>query len=142
MNPLSIDLEEFLTALSWGDDVYSARNLLNRKTGALVLLSDDFTDDELPSDFDGNSPDWIDIDPLDSSETWGWMEDFIGTPEAAALRDRLSRALHGKKPFRHFKDVLLDDPSVRDAWFAFEQVRLKEAAEAWCREQDIEPRWT
>jgi len=50
-------------------------------------------------------------------------------------------ALNGRKPFRHFKDALLDYPELRDRWFAFEDTRLNRLAEAWCDEQGITVAW-
>jgi hypothetical protein len=67
------------------------------------------------------------------------MEDFIDGLPNARVQERLSDAIRGRGPFRRFKDVLLDHPSERERWFAFQQARVRERAIAWLADEDIEP---
>ena len=81
---------------------------------------------------------YICIHPLPSYEAFGIMERFVlSLPDGSMLR-RLTYALHGKKPFRHFKDVLIDYPQFRDQWFAFEKAAYREIAERWLEEHEID----
>ncbi len=42
----------------------------------------------------------------------------------------LRNALRQKKPFRHFKDALMEYPAVRQQWFQFQAERVKAEAVA------------
>jgi hypothetical protein len=54
------------------------------------------------------------------------------------LKEKLWIALDGKGAFRRFKDVLLDYPAQREAWFEFEDQKINAAVEEWVRESGIE----
>jgi Uncharacterised protein family (UPF0158) len=41
--------------------------------------------------------------------------------------------------FRRFKDVLLDYPTEREAWFAFRDGHVRGAARDWLEEKGITP---
>jgi len=138
---LDIDLDDLLLALSGHDDLMQSRYLLDLETGAVLFLSDAVDLDDLPSGFDEEDPRWIGVEPLDSSERWRWMEDFIALHTSGRLAEQLSRAIHGRKPFRHFRDVLAGHPAEREAWFAFQREGLRQAAERWCQGWQIQPRW-
>jgi len=81
----------------------------------------------------------IRVEPLGSSVQYGWMADFAGTVRNAHLRDLLEVALAGRGAFRRFKDVLLDYPAQREAWFAFRDGRVRAAAREWLAENGIDP---
>lgn len=138
---LDIDLDDLLLALSWRDELMQSRYLLDSETGGVILLSDAVDEEDLPPGFDAEDLRWIGIEPVESSESWAWMEDFIATLADPHLAEQLSRAIHGRKPFRHFKDVLAEHPAEREAWFAFERACLTLAAERWCLGWSIRPRW-
>ncbi len=80
----------------------------------------------------------VPIEPLPSSVEHGWMEEFVETVAAAALRRRLEDALARRRaPFRQFKDVLAGHPAERERWFAFHDERVREAARAWLEENGV-----
>jgi hypothetical protein len=81
----------------------------------------------------------IHVEPLGSSVEYGWMADFVGTLRNARLRDLLEVALAGRGAFRRFKDVLLDYPTEREAWFAFRDGHVRGAARDWLQEHGINP---
>ena len=59
------------------------------------------------------------------------MEDFVDElPEGEGCR-ALDRALRLPRPFRSFKDTLLDFPDLRERWFKFHHGRMLERAQAW-----------
>jgi hypothetical protein len=73
---------------------------------------------------------YVKIVPPDSSEKWKWMEEFtLFQVSDSKLQNKLANALGGRKPFRHFKDVLLNFPKTREQWFAFESEKLREYIE-------------
>lgn len=69
------------------------------------------------------------------------MEDFVATVSDRTAAERLDRALAGRKPFRHFKDALLDFPALREAWFEFEHAEHARLAKEWCADNGIDPEW-
>lgn len=71
------------------------------------------------------------IEPIDSSEAYGDMEDFIEAVSDPRARSALERAIRGRGAFRRFKDTLLDHPELRDAWFRFHDVRMERRALTW-----------
>jgi hypothetical protein len=66
------------------------------------------------------------------------MLDFIEQMPPCESRDRLTRAVQHGKPFRRFKDEVLDYPDIRQDWFAFHQRVLLEHARKWLRDEDID----
>ena len=79
----------------------------------------------------------IAIEPLESSEGYGDMEDFAAGVSDARARDLLARALQGRGAFRRFKDVLLEFPELRDQWFAFHDARMLRRALSWLRDEGL-----
>jgi predicted nucleotidyltransferase len=52
-------------------------------------------------------------------------------------RDLLERAIAGRGAFRRFKDTLLDLPELRQAWFAFHDVRMEWRAIEWLADRGL-----
>ena len=70
----------------------------------------------------------VPLDPISSHERFRWMEDFIETVHSVTARGTFANALRQRKPFRHFKDALLQYPAVREQWFQFKEARVKQEA--------------
>ena len=79
------------------------------------------------------------IRPLPSWQSYNLMENFIATLPPGYLRDALERAIAGQKPFRRFKDILLDHPKERQAWFDFQNEQQRRWVGEWLMEQGIRP---
>jgi predicted nucleotidyltransferase len=71
------------------------------------------------------------IDPIDSGEAYGDMEDFVERVRDPRARDLLARAIEGRGAFRRFKDTLLEFHELREAWFAFHDARMERRALQW-----------
>jgi hypothetical protein len=80
----------------------------------------------------------LEIDSISSRERFEWMEDFIDTVYSITAQSSLRKALREKKPFRHFKDALMEHPSVRQQWFAFEAQKVRKTAASFIEELDWE----
>lgn len=61
--------------------------------------------------------------------------------EDGAVAEVLAEALRRRKPFRHFKDALLDFPEARKRWFQFENQAHARYAERWCNGERIDAAW-
>ena len=137
-------------------------NWVDRKTGKVILidlddifLSLDYVDDDEAQAIqeisillgEAENPDNLEIDenryvcvsPPDSNEKWRWMEEFaLAQQDNPKLFNQLATALRGRKPFRYFKETLLDFPVDRENWFAFENQKVREFIEDWVKSEKID----
>lgn len=139
MNKIIVDLEELKMALDSQEGF--GELFLDKQTGEIVLVSE-YTDsgDELQNKLDkvADSERFVPIEPMPSHERFEFMEEFAESIERANVQDALLSALKGKKPFRSFKDALLNFPDVEKEWFAFETEQMNKAAKEWLEENDIQ----
>lgn len=68
------------------------------------------------------------IEPLPSFVGYGDMEDFIARVPHRRTADTLQRAITGRGAFRRFKDALFELPELREAWFSFQERRMRRRA--------------
>ncbi|MCI0486735.1 MAG: UPF0158 family protein [Blastocatellia bacterium] len=88
-------------------------------------------------DASGENP-YVLIEQIPSHVAFEWMQDFIDTALSSRLQQLLFGALSGRRPFRRFKDALLDFPKERDQWFDYESSRRREYIQRWARDKGIE----
>ncbi|MCK9606311.1 MAG: UPF0158 family protein [Methylomonas sp.] len=138
MTALKINRTDFILALNSNDENWDEAWFLDKETGVLWLNNDGV--DEVPDDLEDN-PRYLPIEAMASYEKYQIMEDFVDELADSPAAEALRAALDGRKPFRRFKDVLLDYPQLRDRWFAFEENRLNRLAEAWCDELGLDVAW-
>jgi hypothetical protein len=81
---------------------------------------------------------YLRVPSADSTESFSDMEAFVETVRSARWRDRLWRALSGRRPFRAFKDALIEAPPERERWFQFKQARMRERIVDWLRSEGVE----
>jgi hypothetical protein len=98
--------------------------------------------EDVDEDFDFDE--WFDpdryrvIDAIDSSESYGLMEAFIEALPEGRAKERLNYSINGRKPFRRFKDALMDFAELEQKWFAFEESAYHRLAQAWLDEEGID----
>lgn len=68
------------------------------------------------------------------------MEEFTYGHTDGKIQQRLLQSLAKRKPFRQFKDALLQYPEVREQWFAYEAERHREWVIRWLRSLGITPK--
>src|SRR5215467_7324902 len=68
------------------------------------------------------------IDGINSRVRFQWMEEFIDTVHSISAQNALRDALRHKRPFRNFKDALMEFPVLRKKWFQFEALKVKTEA--------------
>ncbi|GHT01146.1 hypothetical protein AGMMS49525_01100 [Bacteroidia bacterium] len=66
----------------------------------------------------------IDIEPLESRESFVIMEDFVEQLPNGREKNRLIQALNGRKPFANFNNVI-HNSKYRENWFDFRQKELE-----------------
>ena len=137
---LTIDLEELTWALNSRDPLGESSHWLNLESGTtLSVIGPDVVDesDEDPRDDDR----WLFIEPIESSEAFRVMEDFVDQCGDDRLARPLEQALRQRKPFSRFKHALAARPPQREAWFAFERQAVEVIAQRWCEYHGISPQW-
>jgi Uncharacterised protein family (UPF0158) len=139
MPKLKIKRDDFVLALTSHFDLSDSNSYFDTETGE-ILLTGDGVEEETPQDIDDN-PRYLWIEPIESHESFRIMEDFVASVSDTKAAARLAAALSGPKPFRRFKDALLDFPALRQAWFAFEGTAHASLAQAWCEANGIEVEW-
>lgn len=127
-----------IQALTTRMDLADGAWFLDFGTGAILLDADGT--ESVPDDLDDN-PRYLAIEPLSSHESFRVMEAFVAGLGDPRIAVRLAGALSSRKPFRRFKDALLDCPAVHESWCAFERKAQQKLAEQWCEDQSIEPQW-
>ena len=141
MTKLRIDLDELLLAFdsSSGETAY----FLDCTTGEILMRWDDAPDAEEIDARLAAGPDerYVPIESVPSYERFQVMADFAESLPDSAMKERLLRALHQRRPFRGFKDVLCDDEALRQRWFAFEQAAGTAVAQRWLASLGIEFEW-
>ncbi|MDI6807255.1 MAG: UPF0158 family protein [Candidatus Aenigmarchaeota archaeon] len=123
-----IDMDELIFALQTHFE--SLTSYLDLKTGKVLTFGEE--EEELIEKIEKNVPErYVYIEPIPSSISYGWMEEFIEMVEDENLREKLEIAIDGPGAFRRFKNVLLGYPEVRERWFEFERKKLEEYAKDW-----------
>lgn len=66
--------------------------------------------------------------PISSHVGYQDMEEFISTVEDERSSDLLLGAINRNRPFRRFKETLIDLPELRDQWFVFHDRTMRRRA--------------
>jgi uncharacterized protein len=140
MRKLPVDLIKLTDALEYDDSLGLSEYWFDTVTGAVLFVSTDLEEDKelrdrIEEDEVGR---FVSIDPIGSHDGFRVMEDFVRTLPATPVRERLESALAGRKPFRRFKDSLVDQ-EVRKQWFAFHDDAVRQYAIAWLEDLGIQP---
>ena len=122
---LNIDLIELEDALQ---GVAPGHYYLLPKSGRIIFIGSEEMDDESEEQTVPGDEEVLPIDALDSRTRFRWMEDFIDTVHSIAAQNALRDALRHKKPFRSFKDALMEFPQLRKNWFQFDALKVKTEA--------------
>lgn len=131
-----VDVEEIATALADATD-YEHRWLLDPRTGQVAFWTRDTgIDGQNPVDLD--ELDLVPIDPLPPHVWFQDMADFADGLSDLAARQRLARALQGRRVFRRFKDELYQHhPELVAAWHALRDVRAQRRAVEWLLDEGL-----
>lgn len=118
------DIEGISDELSSGLLVYI--NLENNKIIALPTEDDmDYYDDNPWQDALDEVASWgntLMIEPLESSQCFRFMEEFLSQVENDDIRNSLQYALCHRKPFAHFQDLIYKF-GLKESWFPFKDKR-------------------
>ena len=114
------------------------QHFFDRQTGEVLSLLDEDMDEEDRERLDTDPDRYLLIEPVPSSLGYEVMSDFVDTlPEGKVSRE-LAGALQQRHPFRRFKDVLLNYPSVREEWFRFHEQAFMKIIQEWLDDYGVE----
>ena len=122
---LKIDLIELEAAL---EGAGPGTFYLLPDSGRIVFVDSDDVDDDDDELETLDGVEALSIDPVESRNRFNWMQDFVESVRSITAQNALHDALRHKKPFRNFKDSLIEFPVVRAQWFQYEAQRLKQEA--------------
>ena len=77
----------------------------------------DEANDEIENNFDS----YVEIEKMDSHESFRLMENFTNTVDNLQLRDKLEEVLRRPKPFANFKFDIDNSGPYRQKWFDFKK---------------------
>jgi outer membrane cobalamin receptor len=121
-------IKEIAEQLDCGNRCY-----INKEAGDIKTTPDfdnGYTDEELWADvleeLEENWDKYIQIEKMESHESFDLMADFAASVDSRELRDSLINALNKKHPFQNFKWVVDNSGLYRQKWFDFKTQSLKD----------------
>jgi hypothetical protein len=134
---LTIRADELIMAFE--DNNPDAQHFFDRQTGEVLSIFTDLADEEEQQELLDADPDrYVRLDPVPSWVGYEIMSDFLETLPESKVRRELSQALERKRPFRRFKDVLLNYPEVEEDWFRFHEQAFIKIIQEWLDVNDLE----
>ncbi len=140
---INVSMDDLVMAFDMNETEYT--QFLNLETGGIAILSemsDSFDENGNPvedPDIFEDSEKYLLIPGSDSNEAYRDMETFIETKvNGERLRSELRGALNMRRPFRSFKDVLMNHPKIDTEWFTFEEESTKKRIREWLTDNNLE----
>lgn len=134
MRPLTIDLDQLAFALSTeGLDHY-----LDLLTGKVLLIPEEDADPQLETLLREEPERFLLVEPLTHGDELRLMEEFLHEVVHPHAYTALQQALAGRKPARAFRHVLMEYPVLLEAWHRFEAARLRELAQDWLEDNELQ----
>lgn len=114
------------------------RHFINKESFDLLSYPDELdaleTDidlfDDVIKEIEENPEDYIEIEPITSSEGFIIMEDFTDTIHNIYKQSSLMKALNKRNPFRQFR-YALEDTNLTESWNNYEKKAYKNMASRW-----------
>ena len=127
----AVDLDALVDALEDHSDDHQW--YVDPHSGEVLLWADELEDGGLHPEERGA----LVVEPVPSHEGYRDMQDFVCQVSNRRAADLLERAIEGRGAFRRFKDTLFEFPELRQAWFAFHDVRMRRRAVEWLADADL-----
>lgn len=134
-------IEDIVNALEGVMDDWE--QYLNTETGEILSLpsSDNYYIDREPEDEElaeeiEYSDKYVRLPNQYDIHEYNIMEDFAYAAPNQKHEEKLLRALHGRKPYRHFKDEI-NYLGIDDAYYAYRLLAFCRMAKEWCERYEI-----
>jgi hypothetical protein len=136
MAELCIRADELIMAFE--DYGTNLQHFFDCQTGEVLSVLEEDMEEEDAMRLEAEPDRYLLIEPVPSSVGYEIMSDFAGSlPEGKVARE-LAAALQQRHPFRRFKDVLLNYPSVREDWFRFHEQAFMKIIKEWLDDYGVE----
>jgi hypothetical protein len=150
---MRVKIDKILEGMEFQSD--TSASYLNRRTGEVVTVSDEYRDAAEDDDIDLEeradwereeirlagevleSDDYIPLPDRFEIDEYRMMERFSLSVDDERIRDELLRAIRGSGAFRRFKDAV-HHHGVAEAWYEFRDRAFEAVAREWCEDNDIE----
>jgi len=133
---LNIDFDELCGAFEESD--VSHHYFIDTKENKLIYINDE-VDDNPQEELEKMGDDrYIHLPERMPNEGFEIMENFAYTIKDFKVAEKFHEVLENKKPFRNFKDLLLEYPELREDWFKYKDKQIKNEVIDWLLEKDIE----
>jgi len=118
----------------------SINYFLNKSSGEIIKVSDDFCADETPLGIDYFSdPQFVRIPRLPEQEGVRIRKEYItNIKDNEDLCDKLEKTLLGRGALKRFVDILRVYPGYYRDWLDFKNKEILKRIKTWSREADIE----
>jgi hypothetical protein len=137
MPVLTIRADELIMAFE--DAESEAQYFFDRQTGEVLSTFEDVMDEGEVADLLDSEPErFVPIDPVPSWVGYEIMSDFVEPLPECEVRRELAYALEKRRPFRRFKDVLLNYPEVQEDWFRFHEQAFIKIIQEWLDDNGLE----
>ena len=135
MTGLTIRADELIMAFEgFGTEM---QHFFDRRTGEVLTVFEDM-DEEDAKLLDADPDRFLLIEPVPSSVAYEIIYDFVDTLTEGKIPRELARALQQRRPFRRFKDVLLNYPAVQEDWFRFHEQAFMKIIQEWLDDYGVE----
>jgi hypothetical protein len=133
---LSIDFEDLVEAFDESDVMHHF--FIDTKENTLIYINEDL-DEDADEQLERMDDDrYLMIPTRFPPDDFQIMELFVYEKiQDDAVARQFYQALERKKPFRNFKDLLLDYPELREQWFAYHHEHLRNETINWLCSNNI-----
>lgn len=131
---MQVKLEDILEGLDFTSDEYGC--FYRIKTGTVEMDNEDFFE-EMEPEFDPEMEDVIYLPNQYEINDRQIMFDFVDQFKDDKQINFLLHRLNGRKPYRRFKDGVLE-LGIEDAWYAFQAEAYRQIALEWAHENELD----
>lgn len=138
MSKITVDIGMLTIAMESNDG--EGEWYLDKVTGEIILFTDYVNDEirEKRQQLEDDPERFLLVEANPSQDAFKLMEEFVESITNESIQKVLFRALSERKPFRRFKDELLNFPEVRQPWFAYKKDHEEKIAREWLEANDIQ----
>lgn len=131
---MQVKLEDIMEGLDFTNSDYGY--FYRVKTGTVEMDDEDFYQ-EMEPEFDPEVEDVIALPSQWDINDRQIMFDFVDQLQDDKQINVLLNRLHGRKPYRRFKDGVIE-LGIEEAWYAFQEAAYKQLALDWARENHLQ----
>ena len=134
---IAIDFDEIADAFEESDVMH--HYFIDTQSNELIYINEAIDDDYEKRLEEMDDDRYLMIPARLPQDNFMIMEMFVYEKiQDAIISEKFHQVLEEKKPFRNFKDLLLDYPTLRERWFTYHREHLKNETINWLCSSNIE----